>query len=219
MCLAADNERPEWEALLAAIADADRTFTFAEIGAGYGRWTLRAHELAAARDLDSVLVAVEAEPGHFRELETALVGIPVTLVHAAVSHRNGHALFGVGLDDCYGQQVITGPRVAVNWLRRGGRIRRVPLVQLDALLAAHAVVDLVDLDVQGAEADILEHAALGNVRRIHVGTHSRDIEKRLRNRFEGWTCEAEFSGEATQETPWGRIAFEDGAQTWVNMHA
>jgi len=207
-----DNEQPEREALAAAIRDARRRFVFIEVGAGYGRWTRAASEAATAAGLDAELVAVEAEPGHFADLQAER--LPARLVNAAVSRRDGWTLFAAGIDGCYGQRIIDRPRLAANWLRRGGRIRRVRTVSLDSLVEPYDRVDLVDLDVQGAEADILEHADLSRIRRVHVGTHSRPVETRLRSLFSelGWECEHDFPGEAEH----GGVWFEDGAQTWAS---
>jgi hypothetical protein len=83
------------------------------------------------------------------------------------------------------------------------------------------VVDLVDADVQGAEAEIFEAAgdALdAKVRRVHIGTHGPELEERVRRFFtsRGWQCHFDFAGGGLRETPWGPVLFEDGAQSWLN---
>jgi hypothetical protein len=65
------SESFEWQAVFDAVSEAQRRFTMLELGAGYGRWTVRA---AAAlrryrRGVKYRLVAVEAEPTHFRWLQ------------------------------------------------------------------------------------------------------------------------------------------------------
>jgi hypothetical protein len=94
-------------------------------------------------------------------------------------------------------------------------------VTLDQLLAdVPGVVDLIDLDVQGAEADVLEPAtSLERVRRVHVETHNRGVEGRLRRLFRrlGWECVNDYPIGAAADTTWGaRVMFTEGLQTWVN---
>jgi FkbM family methyltransferase len=221
--LSAHNERPEWQALLDAAREAEGRLTFMEIGAGYGRWSARAADVARANDLALRLLAVEAEPSHFAALEPYLRANDVDVarhrvLHAAVGARPGRVPFAVGMPDCYGQRMLT-PRLALNWLRRGGRIRLIRRFTLTSLI--DGFVDLIDLDIQGSEADVLEAASDAlrqNVRRVHIGTHSREIEQQLRDLFTrlDWSCEADFAGDGERETPWGSVVFEDGAQTWRN---
>lgn len=214
MDLPADNERPEWEALLAAVRDATGTFTMMELGAGYGRWTLRAHDLAAAAGLTPELIAVEADPGHFHELQATVNG-RATLINAAVARRSGRTLFCAG-GTGYGQAIPRGKKTMRRWRQAGGQIRLTRATSLNQLLRPLEHVDLIDLDVQGAEAEILTNADLRSVRRIHVGTHSPAIEQQLRDLFAalGWECEHDYPGGRNADTPWGRIRFDDGAQTW-----
>jgi hypothetical protein len=94
------------------------------------------------------------------------------------------------------------------------------VVSLTSILDQLESVDLIDLDVQGVEADVLESAAqaLGKVQRVHIGTHSAENEQRLRALFDrlGWDSLNDYPCGAEAETPWGSIAFQDGVQTWVN---
>jgi hypothetical protein len=82
-------------------------------------------------------------------------------------------------------------------------------------------VDLIDLDVQGAELEVLE-AAAGEldkkVKRVHIGTHGRTVEEGLRSLFRrlGWQCLRSFECASSVKTEWGTISFQDGVQTWVN---
>jgi hypothetical protein len=64
-------------------------------------------------------------------------------------------------------------------------------VSLRSILGGFPYVDLIDLDVQGVEADVLESAEnmlSDKVKRVHIGTHSTDNEDRLRTLFGrlGW---------------------------------
>src|SRR5262249_13225188 len=94
-------------------------------------------------------------------------------------------------------------------------------VTLSSILRRLGVVDLIDLDVQGAEADVLESAAdslADKAKRVHIGTHSREIEDRCRVLFRalGWECRNDYGLREEADTPYGRIWFSDGVQTWLN---
>jgi hypothetical protein len=97
----------------------------------------------------------------------------------------------------------------------------VPAISVSTVLAPLEHVDLVDVDIQGAEADSLEPAAdslRAKVTRIYVATHSRCNEERVRGLFGslGWVSVYDFPGGGESKTPWGRIMFEDGVQVWRN---
>jgi FkbM family methyltransferase len=159
------------------------------------------------------------------------------LVRAAAAEADGRVWFHVGAAaDWYGQAIAEGnpspslhARVAgfgQYVFRRLGRNDRpamqlVPSVSLTALLRPLERVDLLDVDIQGAEADVLEPAAASidsKVRRVYVGTHNREVEARLRAMFRrlGWTSVYDFPSGGASETAWGRIMFEDGVQAWLN---
>ena len=82
-------------------------------------------------------------------------------------------------------------------------------------------VDLIDLDIEGQELDVLTSVADAldaQVKRLHIGTHGKEIEAGLRQLLSGrgWQCLADYSLNSTSETQWGEIRFENGVQTWVN---
>jgi hypothetical protein len=56
------------------------------------------------------------------------------------------------------------------------------------------------------------------VKRLHIGTHSKEIEAGLRQLLSahGWRCHADYPLSSTSETPWGPVSFENGVQSWVN---
>jgi FkbM family methyltransferase len=235
----------EWLSVLESVVESHGPYTIVELGAGWGRWAVNA--VAALRQLDARrpfhVVAVEAEPTHFRWLRRHLVDNDIdpsaqTLIRAAVAPTGGRVRFRVGDPAAwYGQAIEPDDPAAraagpvsrlVRWggnvlrdLRRSQRVQRVRAVSLDTVLEPLRDVDLVDADVQGVEADVFEAAAdlLGaKVRRVHVGTHGADNEERLRALFRrlGWECRVDYPGGGERETPWGPVLFEEGAQSWVN---
>ncbi len=165
-----------------------------------------------------------------------------TLIRAAVAGRGGWVKFQRGdAAGWYGQAIERDDPAAkisgtvsrlIRWTRNSvanrlavgpdaRRIRRVRAVTLTSLLEPLELVDLVDADVQGVEADVFESAAdqlAAKVRRVHVGTHGPENERRVRALFEdlGWECRFDYAGLATHDTPLGPVTFEDGVQSWVN---
>ena len=103
----------------------------------------------------------------------------------------------------------------------GWRSISVPSVSLRCLLEDLRRVDLIDMDIEGQElpsirASIEELDA--KVKRLHIGTHSKEIEAGLRQLLSsnGRRCLADYSLFSKSETPWGSISFENGVQSWVN---
>jgi hypothetical protein len=56
------------------------------------------------------------------------------------------------------------------------------------------------------------------VKRVHVGTHSREIEDGLRRLFRalGWQSLADYACLSSATTPFGMVSFRDGVQSWLN---
>jgi FkbM family methyltransferase len=237
----------EWIDLLESILEAKDQFTMMELGAGYGRWSVRA--AAALRQLRPLLfrlVAVEGEPRHYRWLQQHMSdnGIPpdaCTLIQGVVSDHRDDVLFYVGspLGDTdepaswYGQAIIHSydsvdqplmnayeGRDVVR-LKSGWRSVKTRSYLLRDILPETERIDLIDLDVQGEELKVIAAAieALNRrVVRLHIGTHSHEIEAGLRELLtqQGWECKADYPCTQTNDTPWGPVQFVDGVQSWVN---
>ena len=198
-----------------------------ELGAGFGRWLVNGALAARQRDLEPTLIGVEAEPTHYAWLlqhfsDNALDPQDHRLLHAAVSKKDGKALFQTGKPgDYYGQKLVRKPRNVFGWALLGGRVTRVRTVTLRALLDQIERVDLLDLDIEGMEADVLASASDDldeKVARIHIGTHSVEGEERTRRMFSsrGWLNAWDFPCEQTSETPFGEVRFQNGVQGWLN---
>jgi methyltransferase FkbM-like protein len=273
-----EEEYFEWIDVLEAVQQAQGQFTLIELGAGWGRWLVRA--AAAVKATSKVpfkLLGVEAEPKHFEWMKQHFRdnGIDPNaheLIEAAVSDKDGEVWFYVGLaDGWYGQAIAPGPSEEekagqstsaarnpraglldgvrglvptalkprpqpvtarapeldqlVSGLSKGEHteafMQKARAVSLTSLLQRFERVDLIDLDVQGAELDVLRAAATEldrKVRRVHVGTHSLENEVGLREVFRGlgWISRNDYSLQATHPTPYGEISFGDGVQTWIN---
>jgi len=214
-----DEEYFEWIDVLEATVAAEDHFTMLELGAGYGRWT--ANAAAALRILGksrSTFVAVEAEPTHFQWWSQHLAANSVDssnlrLVQAAVAGTDGKV--GFHLEDPH----YVGP---ARWYgQHMGGPHSIDAVSLNTLLQPLNSVDLIDIDVQGAELQVLQAGAQQldeQVKRIHIGTHGSDIEAGLHSLFSrlGWICVRSFPCGGSAETEWGPFMFQDGVQSWLN---
>jgi len=226
-----DEDYFEWIDVLDAVATATRRFTMVELGAGYGRWLVNA--AAAARQcggFELCLVAVEAEPTHYRWMRQHFTDNGISpeshrLVEAAVSTTQERVSFQIGEPSAWYGQAIELNRWRVPSVRRRGLAKRtlmeVPAVTLPGILGDLDEIDLIDADLQGIEADVFESAEAllsEKVKRVHIGTHGARNERRLRRLFAalGWENVYDYPSGTEVDTPWGRIAFQDGVQTWRN---
>lgn len=229
---------------------AEERFTMLELGAGFGRWLVRASY--AARwfgNLPCKLTGVEAEPTHLEWMKERFKDNNIdprcyTLIPAAVSKQDGTAWFMVGRpSQWYGQSIVSPNKIALiaanlavaalsRVLKRGislpaeslgsvTKITRVRTVSLKTLSRFLDRVDLVDLDVQGSEYNILMNssdALNSRVSRVHIETHSREVEQSLRAFFTdlGWRMRWDFQISSVQDTAYGKITFHGGVQSWLN---
>jgi FkbM family methyltransferase len=244
-----DNEYFEWVDLIESVEEAGESFIMMELGAGFGRWSVRG-ALATRRKPGCrfTCIAVEAEPRHFQWMldhfrDNGVEPHEHDLIWAAVDTRSGFTPFEVGkADGWYGQQLIPIKKMSTPLpparTRRRLKARSylgrppvmsaeervlawVPCVTLTELLQPYPRVDLLDLDIQGAEVAVLRSAMESlqrRVRRVHVGTHSAQIEEDLRQLFgeQGWEKLNDYPCQSRVSTPYGEIAFGDGVQTWLN---
>src|SRR5258705_2698284 len=205
-----DDEYFDWVALVESVAAARDRFVFVELGAGFGRWLIRALKLATEwRGLTSLGVAVEAEPQHFAFMQqhlcdNAVPGESVRLVQAAIDARDGVGPFATGRpSDWYGQSIARKPRE--------GPTIDVPALTLETLLPQTAVdiVDLVHMDVQKAEAVIVpasRETLRARVRRGWVGIHRQAGAHRRGTAAAGRRrLEVEHPRESPTETPYRSV--------------
>jgi FkbM family methyltransferase len=235
-----DEDIFEWIALLEAILVAQGRFRMMELGCGFGRWLVIAAMACKQRgNFPLKLIGVEAEPAyhrwacrHFRD--NGLNLSEHELIHAAVGPKDGTAKFYTGsIGEWYGQarapDDLPATSIFERFLRRVRRqkskpmdtVTAVPMISLNTLLRHQEWVDLIDMDVQGAEGGVLTAAddqLDRKVCKVHIGTHSHEVEEELRHFFEqrGWHNLIDYPCLSSSETPYGRIQFQDGVQTWIN---
>jgi FkbM family methyltransferase len=223
-----DEEYFEWVALLTTIAHARDRFCMAELGAGWGRWITSAAVLCRRKGIACSLIGVEAEPSRFDLMNMVLQDNCVDpadhdLLRAAVAARDGEVLLAGDEDrrDVYSHQIIRSDQ-ELEWRNLPGfEVRSVPAYSLETICATHEFIDLVDMDVQGAEYDILaaSFAAVSwKIGVLHIGTHSKHIENSLKQLLSamGWLGAFAYPCQSTVRTHFGRVTFVDGVQTWVN---
>jgi FkbM family methyltransferase len=214
----------EWHSLLSAISDARDQFVMAELGAGHGRWAVGAGVLARRFGLPFSLICVEAEPTHFAMLlehmrDNEIEPSEHRLIQAAVTDKDGDVFFAVGHPQEWWGQCILGPGDLNSDLYD---VARVASVCLGTVLDGFDRVDLIDMDIQGAEADVIE-SSLSLIRRsaryLHIGTHSQEVEERIRAAMRSidFRLVWDFPCAQTVETPIGRVEFQDGVQAWVRQ--
>ena len=161
------------DCLLSILTDMQRDeVNFIELGAGWGRVCLN---LAGTIDFKLVpcnpkryrFLAVEAEPTHFEWLQEHFKAqnINGTPVFGAVSSKNGNCRFQANSDPDfhYGQGIA--PMITKRGIPNIHNIRnffarktiKVPMHTLDYLIQKHDIdhVDIVQMDVQGAEHDVI----------------------------------------------------------------
>ncbi|HET9607692.1 MAG TPA: FkbM family methyltransferase [Nitrospira sp.] len=219
-----DEEYFEWVDLLESVSGARNRFTMVDLGAGFGRWLVKG--AAAVRqchgDLPIKLIGVEAEPTHFEWLkqhfnDNGLDPAQHELIEAAVDGQERTVRFCVGKPDEWWGQKMSNPFLD----SQGVPCREVKTITLSRILGALGLVDLIDLDVEKAELVVLQSAIEElnqKVKRVHIGTHTPEIEQGLRALFweHGWYKRNDYGVGRTELTEWGEMHFGNGVQTWLN---
>lgn len=222
----------EWLGTLWAVSEARGRMVVVELGAGWGPWLVSSAVAAGRAGVRSVdLVGVEGDAGklefmrqHF--LDNGIDPQGHRLVLGIVAVEDGVARFPV-LDDPagdWGAASLDG--AAAETGRRDGaglqhsRIVELPAWSLATLLRPLDRIDLIHCDIQGDETRVLSAAAAildKKVRRLVIGTHGRDIELELMERFTkaGWVLEYDkacrlYQGEQRM------VLMVDGVQVWAN---
>jgi FkbM family methyltransferase len=240
----------EWIDILESVVAARGSYTMIDLGAGFGRWAVRAHHAARQFNphMPCHLIAVEAEPTVFEWMRVHFQDNGINpanhkLIHGAVTEQGGDLPFYIGgpkggpwdlkPDAWYGQSLTKdydcaaesvddgeycGHRVLLH--PSGWRSIRVPGINLRRLLQDLDHVDLIDMDIEGQELPMIQaniRELDAKVRRLHIGTHSKEIEDGLRALLSshGWRCTADYTLFSNTDTPWGNIYFENGVQSWV----
>ncbi len=218
----------EWGAALRAVDLAQHRFTAIELGCGWGCWLNNAGVAARRAGLAVFLIGVDGDAGHldFARQATAANGFQasqVKLSHGIAAAASGMALFPhqARAGQSYGNEPVLGAsdEQRAHALLAGSH-DLVPILSLDDIFAGHPRIDLLHVDIQGAEADLIVSSILvlrDRVAFMVIGTHSRQIEGRL---FEalieaGWLLEIERPAILSLDGR-GPAVTVDGVQGWRN---
>ncbi len=217
----------EWGAALLTVARARESYRIVELGCGWGCWLVNMGAAARSRGLRINLVGIEGDAEHLGNARDVLQlnGFEepqVRLLHGVAGATSGKAIF----PDPSARERIWGGKAIYNpdpdTLARAEADPAVQVLDCHTLedLGAGQVIDLLHIDIQGAEAEYV----LGNadqmdrfVRHVLIGTHSRAIEGQLFEHFlaRGWFMEIERPA-ITPLLDGRPVTRVDGVQLWTN---
>lgn len=191
----------EWASAFHAVKNSGSTFRIIELGCGWGCWL--ANTGVAARSLGKVvkLLGIEGDANHLLNARKTLELNGFTdndykLFNGVAGPSKGKAIFPnfTAEEAAWGGQAVFSPSTEELQQAEIDPSKQVlDCYTLDAVSEGE-IVDLLHIDIQGAEVDFVE----GNfqdisklVRRVLIGTHSRAIEGRLCEIFlnAGWKME------------------------------
>lgn len=241
-----NEECYEWLDLLESIQNSKEKFVFVEVGAGEGRWG--GHAALSSRSINKAfqLYFVEAEPTRCYEKIPALMSqLNVTadqykVFDFAIGNSENYTFFythnnELNLTNWFGQCIMMDHDSIVEWMssnlyghpivkmKSGYHAVAVNQKKLSSLLSAinEPIIDLCDFDIQGMEFIAIEEAIdiiNQRVKRLHIGTHSHEIEKDLISLLKknGWKLIVAYPCLGVSDTEFGKVKFTDGIQSWIN---
>lgn len=211
----------DWIASLLAAYTAGNEFRVVELGAGYGQWMVTAILAYRSKHQGSAYgVAVEADPTHYNWLHEHvqrnlgdLDDIETVLIHAAA-----------GLDGFVEFPVVDDPSkdYGAAYARSNAyeKTVKIPCMSVSRLYDTfdNAPVDLVHIDIQGAEADLIADPTFGeslqNTKMILFGTHtSAELHGQVRESLlsAGFDIKIDWPRSSTVRTDFGTLNTNDGA--------
>lgn len=231
------GETLEWVGTLRSVLDARGTFTMLELGAGWAPWCVIGYVAAKQVGTGRInVIAVEGDAGHIEFVRQTFAANDISpdigkIIHGAVGVTDGDAFFPKATD---ASRVYGGIAAYSRTEKEAGvfaefvasqsslveQVERVPCLSLATLMRDFDQVDLIHCDIQGAEADLFANAielVSTKVKRIVIGTHSFEIDRRLGCLFpkHGWDLEGISGCEMIKDK--GRLASAmDGVQVWRN---
>lgn len=221
----------EWAAALRAVDLASGSFTMIELGCGWGCWMNNAGAAARRAGLAVQLIGVEGDAGHIEFAREAcatngFLPAQVTLHHGIAASTAGTALFphqdaGSCAGSSWGlEPIFNATEAQQEKAVRSGGYSALPMIPLAEVVAQHARIDLLHIDIQGGEADLVE-ACLPflshKIAYLLIGSHSRTIEGRLFAALlgAGWRLEIERPCQLHLTGP-APVTHVDGVQGWRN---
>lgn len=212
----------EYVGVIRAVEAGRGPFVCLELGAGIGTWSVNAGHLARRNGRAPIrLHAVEASDGKVANMRRHFADNGFRpdqhrLHRAAVGPTDGEAYFPRvdAVDDWGGEAQFEADD------GNPASCDKVRCLTIETLLAEEALVDLVHMDIQGAEGDVVA-ASLDvlkrKVRTMVVGTHSRAVESTLLSVLQatGWVLEREQTARIDRSGGAETLRV-DGTQVWRN---
>jgi FkbM family methyltransferase len=214
----------DWIALLQSVERAGPNFQMIELGAGWGTWAVNAWNACGQKEgiFSCRLMAVEAEPTHFKWLlqhfeENGIDLGDHMLINAAVSEQGGILRFPYldNPDEDYGASLRS-----VTNSTRTFPVKACSLSDLFEKMDGE--IDLLHVDIQGAEYDVIPPAMDlldRRVRAVMLGTHislERHLEMKSLFEKQGWHCVYAFDRNGECQTEFGMVTFGDGFLYYLN---
>lgn len=218
----------EWgAALLSVVRAKEGSYRIVELGCGWGCWLVNMGAAARARGLAVDLIGVEGDANHLLNAREVLEMNGFSedeyqLNHGIAAPRPGKAIFPnpeKGKAEWGGKATFYPDPKTLAAAEADPSVQVLDCLTLETL-SKDKVIDLLHIDIQGAETDYV----LGNmasierlVRRVLIGTHSRIIEGQLSAHFldAGWRMEMDRPVLAPLRN--GRpVTGIDGVQLWAN---
>lgn len=208
----------EWVGVLKAVESAGPDSVCVELGAGWGPWIVSSGVAAKRMGRTVRLYGVEADPDKVLSMQEHLSDNGFSpneyrIVNGIAGPVNGKAYFPIidSKGNWGGAAVWEPPGL--------GQYRELDSITLSTMLEAESLVDLIHIDIQGAESEVVRASIEflnDRVRWLVIGTHSRKIEANLMDvLFPAWTLENEQPARCRYEG--GRsIIIVDGTQVWRN---
>ena len=216
----------EWGAVLRSVNAANNLFRVAELGCGWGCWLNNSGAAARSRGLSVKMTGVEGDPGHAQFAEESLrtngfAPSDFRIIHGIAGPKSGTALFPVveagaswGVEpifDADKQQILSAVATSSHHV-----LSMIPLSDL----TEGEILDLLHIDIQGGELPYIRENIDGlsrSVKRIVIGTHSRQIEGSLMEILiaDGWQLEIERPAIINVKFASPKT-ITDGIQGWFN---
>lgn len=217
----------EWAAALRSVRQAEDTYRIVELGCGWGCWLTNMGVAARSTGLKVDLIGIEGNDLHLINADETLrlngfEDGDFSLYHAIAAPTRGKALFPSADAETTvwdGEAIFYPDDATLAKAEQDPNVQILHCVPLSDL-SQHQIIDLLHVDIQGAEVDYVE----GNfkdissyVRRVLIGTHSRSIEGRLIDIFQdaGWRMEMERPALTPIKAGKPKTTI-DGVQMWAN---
>lgn len=215
----------EWAFCLRAVETAKENFRIVELGCGWGCWLNNTGVAAKRRGLSVKLIGVDGAKNHVDLTlkcltDNGFVPDEYQVLQGIAASKSGGALFPVYDGPSWlAAPVFDASEIEIDRACSSGEFELVNCYTLPQL-AGGDLVDLLHIDIQGGEAEFvranLSHMTQ-TVRRVFIGTHSRQIEAELMRLMEqeGWELEIERPCVFTLERG-SQTLTSDGVQGWRN---